>query len=80
VGEPPDRSGEPPYGLTPLLPDVAGVEGLGSGETDGLPEPGALVLCALFDGVADAPAEGAWLLPQLAAGAGVGVGVCVAAR
>lgn len=66
--------------MTPLPPDVAGVEGLGSGETDGLPEPGVVVLCALFDGVADAPVDAAWLLPQLAAGVGVGVGVCVAAR
>ena len=73
MGEPPDKSGEPPYGLTPLPSDVSGVEGLGSGETDGLPEPGEVVV--LFDGEADALPVGAEPL-QLAAG----VGVCAAAR
>jgi hypothetical protein len=63
--------------LTPLPPDVSDVEGVGSGVADGLPEVGAVVLCALFDGEAEAPPVGA-LLPQLAAG--VGVGVWVAAR
>ncbi|MGH3256587.1 MAG: hypothetical protein ACRDOU_14540 [Streptosporangiaceae bacterium] len=61
--------------MTPLPPDESGVEGLGSGETDGLPEPGEVVV--LFDGEADARPEGPDPL-QLAAG--VGVGVCVAAR
>jgi hypothetical protein len=78
VGEP-DASGVPRYGLTPSPSEEAGgVEGLGSGVTDGLlPEAGAVVaeVVALFDGVADAPvvgapAVGAWLA-QLAAGAGV---------
>ncbi len=46
--------------MTPLLVDEAGVEGLGSGVTDGLPEVGAVVVCALFDGVADAPTVGVW--------------------
>jgi hypothetical protein len=49
----------PLYGLTPLPLDEAGVEGLGSGVTDGLPEVGAVVVCALFDGVADTLAVGA---------------------
>ena len=72
MGEPPDKSGEPLYGLTPLPADEsAGVEGPGSGVTDGLPEVGAVVaVFALFDGVADAPAVGAWPA-QLAPGAGV---------
>jgi hypothetical protein len=58
--------------LTPLpSPDeAAGVEGLGSGVTDGLAEGEALAVCALFDGVADALAAGV-LLAQLAPGAGV---------
>jgi hypothetical protein len=38
--------------------------------TDGLPEVGAVVVCALFDGVADAPAVGVWPA-QLAAGVGL---------
>lgn len=46
----------------------AGVEGLGSGVTDGLAgEAVAVAPFALFDGVPDAPGEGDWL-PQLAAG------------
>jgi len=56
--------------LTPLPVDEAGVEGLGSGVTDGLPEVGAVVVCALFDGVADAPPVGVWPA-QLAAGVGL---------
>jgi hypothetical protein len=59
--------------LTPLpSPDeAAGVEGLGSGVTDGLAEGDALaVVCALFDGLADALAADVWLV-QLAPGAGV---------
>jgi hypothetical protein len=63
-------SGAPPYGLTPLAPDEPGVEGLGSGVTDGPLEPGEVVLCALLLGVADPPEVGAWPL-QLAAGVGV---------
>jgi len=61
--------------LTPVPLDVSDVEGLGSGVTDGLAEPGEVVV--LLDGEADAPPVGAWP-PQLAVG--VGVGVCVAAR
>jgi hypothetical protein len=53
--------------LTPLPLDVAGVEGLGSGSTDGPPEVG--VVCALLDGVADAPVGE--LPAQLAAGVGL---------
>jgi len=68
VGEPPDKSGEPPYGLTPVPPDVSAVEGLGSGVTVGLAEPGEVVV--LLDGEADAPPVGA-RPPQLAAGVGV---------
>lgn len=56
--------------MTPLLVDEAGVEGLGSGVTDGLPEVGAVVVCALFDGVADAPTVGVWPA-QLAAWVGL---------
>jgi hypothetical protein len=68
VGDPPDRSGEPPYGLTPLPDDVSGVEGLGSGETEGPAEPGEVV--APFDGEADAWPVGVWPV-QVAAGVGV---------
>ncbi len=56
--------------MTPLLVDEAGVEGLGSGVTDGLPEVGAVVVCALFDGVADAATVGVWPA-QLASGVGL---------
>ncbi len=57
--------------MTPLPLDVSDVEGLGSGVTEGLPEVGgAVVVFALFDGVADAPPVGAWLA-QLAAGVAV---------
>jgi hypothetical protein len=59
--------------LSASAPEGAGgVEGLGSGVTDGLAEAGAVVaeVVALFDGVAAAPAVVAWL-EQLAAGAGV---------
>jgi len=63
----------PLYGLTPLPPDVSDTEGLGSGVTDGLLEPGEVVV--FLDGEADAPPVGDWL-SQLAAG----VGVCVATR
>jgi hypothetical protein len=59
--------------LTPLPFDASGVEGLGSGVTDGLAVPGEVVV--LLDGEADAPPVGAGP-PQLASG----VGVCVAAR
>ena len=59
--------------MTPLPLDVSGVEGLGSGVTDGLAVPGEVVV--LLDGEADAPPVGAYPL-QLASG----VGVCVAAR
>jgi hypothetical protein len=55
--------------LTPLPLDVAGVEGLGSGSTDGPPEVGAVVVWALLDGVADAPVGE--LPAQLAAGVGL---------
>jgi hypothetical protein len=55
--------------LTPPPLDVAGVEGLGSGSTDGPPEVGAVVVCALLDGVADAPVSE--LPAQLAAGVGL---------
>jgi hypothetical protein len=57
--------------LTPLPLDVSGAEGLASGVTEGLPEVGgAVVVFALFDGVADALPVGAWPA-QLAAGVGV---------
>lgn len=74
MGEPPpDTSGAPLYGLTPLPPDESGVEGLGSCVADGPLEPGELgegVLCALLLGVADATEVGAWPL-QPAVGVGV---------
>ena len=60
--------------MTPLALDESAGEGLGSGETDGPPGPGEVVLFALLLEVADAPMVGAWP-PQLAAGVGVS---CVA--
>ena len=65
--------GEPTYGLTPLPPDVAGVDGLGSAVTVGVVEAGGAVVVAvfaLFDELADAPAVDVWLA-QLASGVGV---------
>ena len=64
--------------MTPVPLDVSDVEGLGSGVTDGLAEPGEVVV--LLDGEADAPPVGAWP-PQLADGSGSGsasrrVGTC----
>jgi hypothetical protein len=48
----------PPYGLMPVPPpDDAGVEGLGSGVTDGL--PGAAADFPLLDADADPPEAGA---------------------
>jgi hypothetical protein len=71
VGEPPDRSGAPLYGLTPLPPDVSDTVGPGSGVTDGLAEPEGLAeFVVLLDGEAGELLAGDWL-PQLAAGVGV---------